>query len=116
MPDGLRDGLGGDDDRSEVIARVHERGSGGDALLAALKRAASAALRHGTAAECGHDREAAGTGQWDEHGRGIIRMSEERGGTARHEPQGEPGGQSREAGGMSTGGQATGAPTTGQGR
>ncbi len=94
---------------------MHERGSEGGGLRAALKRAA-AALRDGAAAECGHDREAAGTGQWDEHGRGITGMGEERGGTARHEPQGEPGGQSREAGGMSTGGQATGAPTTGQGR
>ena len=121
-PQGLRDGLGGDDDRTEVFARVDEdgagakRGAAGVPVRTMLHGPAAPALCHRAAAEGGRDGEAERAGKRDEHRRGITRVGDERGGTARHEAEGEPGGKCGKAGGTAPGGQRTCAPAARHGR
>lgn len=83
-PDRLRDGLGGDDDRTEVIARVDQHRAGPQCAptdihaLAALECPATTSLRNGAAAECRGDGEAGGPGKWDEDRRRIAGVGDER--------------------------------------
>jgi len=110
-PQGLRDGLGGDDDRTEVFARVDEDGAGakrsaaGVAARAMLHGPAAPALCHRAAAERCGDGEAERAGERDEYRRGIARVGDERGGTARHEAEREAGGKRGKTGGTAPSGQ-----------
>ena len=121
-PQGLRDGLGGDDDRTEVFARVNEdragaeRSAAGVEARAMLHGPAAPALCNRAAAERCGDGEAERAGEGDEYRRGIARVGDERGGTARHEAEGEPGGKCGQAGGTAPGGQRTCAPGARHGR
>ena len=92
-PCGRRDGLGGDDDRTERLARVDEDRLWAKHLfvgahaLAATDGVAAAALGHCAAAEGRRDHDADGTCKGYQHRAGVTGMGEQRAGPTRHEAE-----------------------------